>query len=429
MIAIDVNAVFGAKVRSVTIVTFSSVAYKIHTLPVAHISSSLSTTSPLRLHSSQKMPKEAREPIFCCGAHHKSANYHRRTVHQQHTKIYFKGNPLASFILRRNPATSLFHCPHCNRSWAMATPIRHHIFQRCEGYAQFRSPTAAKNAGGDDASSEDDIPLSSALDANTLSETKAEDATNAAEQMGADYQDDSADQQSRTPGGTPKTPATRSERAEADVVHVVDSPEDSPTLDKGSGFAPTLRPAVWSPVDSRTSASSSTRTLVDAGIPTLSFAGRQPLSSAPRRTRNASRSSNSAALTVADDVFTDSRSARVKADPDDATTISRTVSRCIPSQAGTLASPCSIHNLPKEPTAIQCFLEGLRRPLGHATPLFHKMGLVTEEDLELICTMPETWNEVGAVLQAGGVTTIEWLMVKEAFKSKAKEAGIQDADV
>ncbi len=74
--------------------------------------------------TSHDRPKEAKEPLFCCGTSHKSANYHKRTAHQQHTKIYFKGYPEAGFILRRNPITTLFHCPKCNKSWAMATPIR-----------------------------------------------------------------------------------------------------------------------------------------------------------------------------------------------------------------------------------------------------------------------------------------------------------------
>ncbi|KAI0334043.1 hypothetical protein GY45DRAFT_1367879 [Cubamyces sp. BRFM 1775] len=378
---------------------------------------------------------EAKEPIFCCGAHHKSANYHRRTVHQQHTKIYFKGHPLASFVLRRNPATSLFHCPHCDRSWAMATPIRHHIFQRCEGYAQYRSSIADKGAGEIDANqsmssidSEDDIPLSSASRADDASsQAKTEMDTNDAAQPVVDTNSDSAKQRPGSSGGTPETPVTGPERIEADAVDVVESPQDSPTLEKGLGFAPTLRPAIWSPVESRApplSATSSTRTLVDAGIPTLSFAGRQPqaLSSAPDLTRSASCSSKSSVLTVPDDVFADTHPVRVKADPEDAAAMSRIISRYLPAQAEPLASPCSIQScLLGQPAAVQRFLEGLRRPLGHAAPLFRKMGLVTEEDLDLICTMPETWNEVGAVLQAGGVTTIEWLMVKEAFKSKAKE--------
>ncbi|KAM5535869.1 hypothetical protein V8D89_010487 [Ganoderma adspersum] len=87
------------------------------------------------------MPKEPKsEPLFCCGELHKSANYHKRTVHQKYTKIYFKHHPDASFLLKRNPKTCLFHCPECDKGWAMATPVRNHIFQRCEGYVTYRSP-------------------------------------------------------------------------------------------------------------------------------------------------------------------------------------------------------------------------------------------------------------------------------------------------
>lgn len=115
--------------------------------------------------ASRYRPKEAKEPLFCCGTSHKSANYHKRTAHQQHTKIYFKGHPEAGFILRRNPVTTLFHCPKCDKSWAMATPVRvsarilgccrkkvtdvpvvqSHIFRKCAGYAQYRSLSSTKS--------------------------------------------------------------------------------------------------------------------------------------------------------------------------------------------------------------------------------------------------------------------------------------------
>lgn len=76
-------------------------------------------------------PKEPKsEPLFCCGELHKSANYHKRTVHQKYTKIYFKHHPDASFLLKRNPKTCLFHCPQCDKGWAMATPVRVSICAR-----------------------------------------------------------------------------------------------------------------------------------------------------------------------------------------------------------------------------------------------------------------------------------------------------------
>ena len=70
-------------------------------------------------------------------------------------------------------------------------------------------------------------------------------------------------------------------------------------------------------------------------------------------------------------------------------------------------------------TAARLFLEGLRRPLGHATPHLHALGIVTDADLDLVCTMPGTWEELGEILRVNGVSMIEWLMVKEAFKTRA----------
>lgn len=75
----------------------------------------------------------------------------------------------------------------------------------------------------------------------------------------------------------------------------------------------------------------------------------------------------------------------------------------------------------RAPSAARVFLDGLRRPLGHAARHLHALGVVSEADLDLICTMPDAWDELGELLTKSGVTVIEWLMVKEAFKARARE--------
>ncbi|KAM5535868.1 hypothetical protein V8D89_010486 [Ganoderma adspersum] len=74
----------------------------------------------------------------------------------------------------------------------------------------------------------------------------------------------------------------------------------------------------------------------------------------------------------------------------------------------------------RPPSAARVFLNGLRRPLGHAARHLHALGVVSEADLDLICTMPDAWDELGELLTRSGVTVIEWLMVKEAFKARAR---------
>nr|VWP01783.1 Cation-transporting ATPase (EC [Ganoderma boninense] len=74
----------------------------------------------------------------------------------------------------------------------------------------------------------------------------------------------------------------------------------------------------------------------------------------------------------------------------------------------------------RPPSAARAFLDGLRRPLGHAARHLHALGVVSEADLDLICTMPDAWDELGELLTRSGVSVIEWLMVKEAFKGRAR---------
>ncbi|KAI0640109.1 hypothetical protein C8Q77DRAFT_1044694, partial [Trametes polyzona] len=359
-------------------------------------------------------PKEAKEPIFCCGAHHKSANYHKRTVHQQHTKIYFKGHPQAGFILRRNAATSLFHCPKCDKSWAMATPIRLHIFQKCEGYAQYRSASSAKVEDEDtndvSMSDVDSSPVKAPstvqvppLNAPIAPVQAQEQGTNDDKGKKHNIDNTSIDDVS---GIKEKT-----FRPEAHSTPPENSSTQEPVASRSPIIVePVLRPAVWSPVMTTHTARPPTTASI-SGFPSLGSVGSHPRSIS-------SCSSGLSSRTLADAASVSHTIAiRFKSDPDDALSA--------PSGHRTRASlfsgsPSLPLPPPERPTAVRTFLDSLRRPLGHAAALFYKMGLVTEEDLTLICTMPEAWDEVGAALQAGGLTTIEWLVVKEAFKWKAK---------
>ncbi|KAH9932058.1 uncharacterized protein BXZ73DRAFT_101433 [Epithele typhae] len=66
----------------------------------------------------------------------------------------------------------------------------------------------------------------------------------------------------------------------------------------------------------------------------------------------------------------------------------------------------------------RAFLDGLRRPLGHLAPHMHALGLVTDADLDLICALPSAWDELGEMLRVRGMSVLEWLMIKEAFKTR-----------
>ncbi|KAH9849190.1 hypothetical protein C2E23DRAFT_392749 [Lenzites betulinus] len=362
------------------------------------------------------MPKEPKAPLFCCGAEHKSANYHKRTVHQKHTKIIFKGHPKDSFVLRRNPVTSHFHCPKCTCSWAMATPIRMHIFTRCEGYAQFRTEASA-NAAEESVS---DISMMSSQ-GDTTNGSIAKPSTKAkstAKQSGGNVSDQNRDPNPQSSisnvASSSKVPQIGNLEPPSPLSpDPISSPEE--IRNQVRSMPPVLRPAVWSPVKN-------TRAV---GPPlALSTAPSESLAPLPVPTRSASScSSRSSAHTLAGDPppvarTTHTVTMRFKSDPDGPPDDPLPHPPARPGAC--LASPPSMQQLSERPTAIRTFLNNLRRPLGHAAPLFYKMGLVDEEDLALICTMPEAWDEVGSVLQVGGLTTIEWMMVRQAFKGKAR---------
>ncbi|KAI0354644.1 hypothetical protein OH77DRAFT_1547698 [Trametes cingulata] len=367
--------------------------------------------------ASHDRPKEAKEPLFCCGAQHKSANYHRRTVHQQHTKIHFRGHPEAGFILRRNPVTSLFHCPHCDKSWAMATPIRNHIFQRCEGYAQYRSQPAGK-------SDPEKTALSTPSSSRLCTSRRLYGNSCSTAPTSQVLRDGRSIASIPSPRGAPSPQEGQHQHAvKTSVLTPSSSPGNSTapgsaTYEQVMSFPPVLRPAVWSPVNHRRAAP------VDA-MPVSPFTievGLRSLGSLPTFTRTVSACSSRSSLRTATDApfAPPSHLVALKSEPDSFGFLSGDLSRTGSSLSG-FPSPLSLRRSPERPTAVRIFLDTLRRPLGHAAPLLYKMGLVSEADLDLICTMPESWDEVGAVLQAGGVTTIEWLMVREALRMRAKE--------
>ncbi|KAI8990669.1 hypothetical protein BD414DRAFT_535945 [Trametes punicea] len=426
-------SVFDANVHPVNLLVFDYIGLRADEPCLSSRNASLARPQRLKISTTKKMPKEPKEPLFCCGAYHKSANYHKRTVHQQHTKIYFKGNPHASFILKRNPVTSLFHCPHCDKSWAMATPIRNHIFQRCEGYAQFRSSAPAD--GGDNG--EADRSLSSIdsgdEDMQASSATKQASEVEVPQEAGIGQAQERSEKpgngQALLPSGGTENKARTPQSDDAQTSDDSTPPGQAirPRMDGIVQFTPVLRPAVWSPVDRRTPPQMLTGSgnLSHPGHLGLAVSRPNSLSSAPSLSRSASCSSKSSARTVPDDPFAipATTASGLKPDPDGDTSLPPVVGPYLCSRAtASISSARSSQDMstPQRRTDVEAFLQGLYRPLGHAAPHLYKVGLVTEADLDLICTMPEAWDEVGTVLQAGGITMIEWLMLKEAFKKRAK---------
>ena len=170
---------------------------------------------------------------------------------------------------------------------------------------------------------------------------------------------------------------------------------DSTAADAGVIFLPPLlRPATWSPIN------------VTAG-----FSGLCTVRNSPSSVRSASSSSSNSLRTIPDEAPSSRFTLPIKTEYDH--TLHPPFSNALwysvrPQVEDRLLTPARV------------FLDGLRRPLGHATPHLHRLGVVTEADLDLVCTMPDAWDELGRLLRGSGVTMIEWFMVKEAFKTRAK---------
>ncbi|KAI1793077.1 hypothetical protein LXA43DRAFT_279528 [Ganoderma leucocontextum] len=371
------------------------------------------------LHKYPSMPKETKsEPLFCCGELHKSANYHKRTAHQKYTKIYFKHHPNATFVLKRNPKTRLFHCPQCDKSWAMATPVRNHIFQRCEGYVKYRSPIPGTkdNAtkGGQPAQVKDE-DVDPAMDGNTAD--AAEETPDGKETNAVNKSPVVRSPVHPTPdlasGGHPTTTPEPAPPAPSPSTPSDSSP-GQPGACVTAHLFPLLRPALWSPVN------------LTNGIGMDASDSRPSVPSLPP-SLTGSLSSCSSIFSVR--TWPDDQppgvpvpSPRFKAEGDLHNLNSASSSSSGSGfGSGLLFGPRTIQIIDRPPSAARLFLDSLRRPLGHAARHLHALGVVSEADLDLICTMPDAWDELGELLTRGGVTVIEWLMVKEAFKARARQ--------
>ncbi|PIL31343.1 hypothetical protein GSI_06041 [Ganoderma sinense ZZ0214-1] len=316
----------------------------------------------------------------------------------------------------------------------MATPVRNHIFQRCEGYVKYRAPIPGVM---ENPPLERDQPTpvkDEEVDCTPTIDEKSEDA--AEETLGR--KGDAANTNLTTSSVQP-TPdiANDGDRTTTVIPKSLPPPSPSPTTPSNISSSPSepgatvtsslfalLRPAQWSPVNI-TSGVGMNAALLDSrpSAPSLAPSLAGGLSSS---------SSVFSVRTWPDDqppgVAVSSPKLKLKVEGDSHMIDSASVSGFASGsrsmfQAGLPFGPRLRHDMDlddRPPSAARAFLDGLRRPLGHAARHLHALGVVSEADLDLICTMPDAWDELGELLTRSGVTVIEWLMVKEAFKVRAR---------
>ncbi|KAI0714848.1 hypothetical protein C8Q76DRAFT_438867 [Earliella scabrosa] len=365
------------------------------------------------------MPKEPKS-AFCCGELQVSPQQHRREVHQRWSRIRFEDHPEASFTLRRDDGDHLFHCPKCEQSSALAGPLRSHILHQCPGYAEYR-PACPKikikpmsYAEKSEGESKDEAPEAD----NATRRVKQEEDTVGEPSASADADIEELSRevmsglQSKYSLQSLLYPESSCGQPELDGTPEPTSPKPSddadlpPSTDSDFLPPPILRPASWTPLNSNTIAQM---------LPPLAIGS----TSTPSLVRTESIQSTSISLYTVSDRPSCSPSVPVKIEPDysfDSASRSALPLRLPPRVDHALNRNTGYS---ATATAARLFLEGLRRPLGHATPHLHALGIVTDADLDLVCTMPGTWEELGEILRVNGVSMIEWLMVKEAFKTRA----------
>ncbi|RPD82686.1 hypothetical protein L226DRAFT_518617 [Lentinus tigrinus ALCF2SS1-7] len=375
-----------------------------------------------RSHGPQDKDKKS---LFCCGELHRSGLYHKLKVHQQVTTLTFKNHPGVQITIRRDAESKCFHCPRCDKRYPIAGNLRDHMASRCDGYAQYRAPSLPKTkmrrsrksdrsetgkpvdgnampvpVNGDamiqvKAEKVDEAMVPAVVASTTLESEATETLDASFSRQTLLYPESQDDDVTILPASQSLDVAPEPIRTtlNSEVVSpTVSDQSSSPTPDAEVVFLPPLlRPATWSPINATTGVSE----------PRL-------ISYSPSLVRSVSSCSSISLCTLPEDVPGLRFTLPIKTEFD---------YKFEPPSDGAL-----LHGSGQQepPTAAEVFLNGLRRPLGHAAPHLHGLGVVTEADLDLVCKMPDAWVELGDLLRVSGVTMIEWLMVKEAFKARAK---------
>ncbi|TFK92812.1 hypothetical protein K466DRAFT_196137 [Polyporus arcularius HHB13444] len=365
------------------------------------------------------MPKEKKDKSqLCCGELQRTMGYHKAKVHQQVTTVTFKCQPAVHLTITRNSETKSFHCPHCDRQYPLPVNLRDHMVLKCVGYAQHRAapPLKIKIRPSKDVQPEkpvnDDAMLSdvvavkeekedeviiTAVDAKTTQDPEATETFDASFSLQSLlYPESQADEPHAIAESEPMEvvpePTSTTLQVGPELATISDQSSSAEAHADVELLPPVLRPATWSP-------SSTANRVPDQRLVTYS----------PSLVTSSSFCSTASLRSVSDDLSGPPLRLPVKTEfhykleptSEDALPL-------VPRQPG--------HPL----SAARTFLDGLRRPLGHAAPHLHGLGVVSEADLDLVCVMSEAWDEVGELLRGGGLSMIEWLMVKEAFKTRAK---------
>ncbi|RPD64803.1 hypothetical protein L227DRAFT_598253 [Lentinus tigrinus ALCF2SS1-6] len=360
------------------------------------------------------MPQDKdKRSLFCCGELHRSGLYHKLKVHQQVTTLTFKNHPGVQITIRRDAESKCFHCPHCDKRYPIAGNLRY----RTPSHPKNKMRRSRKSDRTETGKPVDGNAMPVPVNGDAMVQVKAEKVdeamvpavvasttleSEATETLDASfsrqtllYPESQDDDVTILPASKPQDVAPEPIRTilNSEVVSpTVSDQSSSPTPDAEVVFLPPLlRPATWSPINATTGVSE----------PRL-------ISYSPSLVRSVSSGSSISLCTLPEDVPGLRFTLPIKTEFD---------YKFEPPSDGAL-----LHGSGQQepPTAAEVFLNGLRRPLGHAAPHLHGLGVVTEADLDLVCTMPDAWVELGDLLRGSGVTMIEWLMVKEAFKARAK---------
>lgn len=85
----------------------------------------------------------------------------------------------------------------------------------------------------------------------------------------------------------------------------------------------------------------------------------------------------------------------------------------------TRPAQASLQSRTRSPLAT--FLDQLKRPLVQFHDVLLKFGITSEEDLDVLCGLPDQWGVLHAFLaEKGNVTQLEWMIIRAGLEARAR---------
>ncbi|KAH9929811.1 uncharacterized protein B0H18DRAFT_996359, partial [Fomitopsis serialis] len=410
---------------------------------------------------------------LCCGVWHTHIKAHNRSVHQRFTKVTFKIDKRAMTV-GRDPTTSQFHCPRCDKAYEQAAGLRWHTRRNIDCRLDDTRSYARRGMGR----------FQLRIDARGSSAAGAEPAS------GGEYEADTASGSRPLRHGGPHT--TRTQRAlvrgywkdeytvhqigeymnlsqkavwrasrtirrqsyrdesyrdgtVGDVINLESLPSDIEPQDEAvvkvedahmDDMDETIDLEMLLPKEEPDDSDVEVEVLI--AEPTARGASRESIrrSQQPSQRQSSSVDPIPAADSISATTFatTSSNTARVfrlstpplssllaagQSSLRNAAQSSQDGAGISDASEASGSGPGRLHG-DTETGPIYAFLVQLKRPLAHLSDTFGDFGIVTEEDLDVLCELQDQWSFLQAFLgEAKKTTSFEWMIIKAGLEGRA----------